>query len=97
MQAKSGFGARLSRLDAAWTRLESVRPQIPGVDVKVIEAGSRLQLTNDTDTEVVVQGYQGEPYLRVGPKGVFENRKSPATFLNRSRQTSGGPPVDVGS
>ncbi len=29
-------------------------------------------------------GYEGEPYLRVGPRGVFENVHSPATYLNVS-------------
>ncbi len=34
----------------------------------------------------------GEPYLRVGPKGVFENVRSPATYLNRSTTITGSPP-----
>ena len=35
-------------------------------------------------------GYNKEPYLRVGTDGVFENRRSPATYLNASRK---GAPV----
>ena len=34
-------------------------------------------------------GYDGEPYLRVGPRGVFENTRSPATYLNRSATAAG--------
>ena len=68
------------------TRLKSVTPVIAGVDVRVIEAGSRLELTNTTDEDIIVVGYQEEPYLRVGPDGVFENRRSPAVYLNASRQ-----------
>jgi hypothetical protein len=34
---------------------------------------------------VLVLGYEQEPYLRVGPQGVFENVLSPATYLNCSR------------
>src|SRR5699024_6824010 len=30
-----------------------------------------------------------EPYLRVGPAGVFENRSSPAVALNRTRVPTG--------
>jgi hypothetical protein len=76
----SGSGATNFR-----TELGSLTPAVPGVEMKVIEAGSRLQLTNDSPTEVVVVGYTGEPYLRVGPDGVFQNRRSPATYLNANR------------
>ena len=33
-------------------------------------------------------GTTGEPYLRIGPDGVFENIRSPATYLNRSATIS---------
>jgi hypothetical protein len=68
------------------THLKSVTPAVPGLTVKVIEAGSRLQLTNHSGQEVVVLGYKDEPYLRVGPEGVFENRLSPATYINKTRK-----------
>jgi hypothetical protein len=66
------------------TTLLAVSPQVPGLSVKVIESGSRLELTNH-GPEVVVLGYEQEPYLRVGPEGVFDNVLSPATYLNCSR------------
>jgi hypothetical protein len=34
---------------------------------------------------LIVLGYEGEPYLRVGPDGVFRNSRSPATYLNTTR------------
>jgi len=68
------------------TRLKQVTPEVPGIEMRVIEVGSRFELRNTTPTDVVVLGYQGEPYLRVGPEGVFENRRSPATYLNADRQ-----------
>ncbi len=68
------------------THLTSITPEVPGLDVKVIEAGSRLQLENHTGEEVLVLGYKDEPYLRVGPEGVFQNRLSPATYLNQTRK-----------
>jgi hypothetical protein len=43
----------------------------------------------------MVLGYAGEPYLRVGPAGVFENRRSPATYLNRARINPAPPPPDA--
>jgi hypothetical protein len=66
------------------SRVLSVTPAIAGVQVEVRDLGSRLEVRNDTPYDVVVLGYSGEPYLRVGPAGVFENRRSPAVFLNRS-------------
>lgn len=57
----------------------------PGVRLSVVENGSRLELRNTSPSDVVVQGYTGEPYLRVGPSGVHENRQSPATYLNADR------------
>jgi hypothetical protein len=72
--------------------LRSVSPSAPGVHVRVTDLGTKVELTNDGTREVVVLGYAGEPYLRVGPKGVFENTRSPATYLNRSATITGAPP-----
>jgi hypothetical protein len=68
------------------TRLRSITPPVPGLTLKVIETGSRLELSNETGREAVVLGYQDEPYLRVGPAGVFKNVRSPATYLNATRK-----------
>lgn len=65
--------------------LGSVTPPIPGVTVRVVELGNKLQLTNRTRVDVIVFGYYGEPYLRVGPRGLYENLRSPSTYLNRTR------------
>ena len=67
------------------TTVDSTTPRVPGLAVRPIDLGNELELRNDTGVDVVVLGYQGEPYLRVGPRGVFENRRSPATYLNRTR------------
>lgn len=66
------------------TRTTGVAPARPGLEVRVVEAGARLELTNDTGRAIEVIGYSGEPYLRIGPDGVFENTRSPATYLNRT-------------
>ncbi len=57
-------------------------PALDGLEIKMIEAGARLQLTNRSGRNVEVLGYQGEPYLEVRPDGVYENIHSPATYLN---------------
>lgn len=70
------------------TRITSVSPGVPGMVVRVIDAGSRLELVNRTGEAVTVLGYQGEPFLRVGPDGVFTNLRSPATYLNADRNAT---------
>jgi hypothetical protein len=74
------------------TQLQGVTPRVPGLEVEVVDLGTKVQLTNRTQHDVVVLGYDGEPYLRVGPRGVFENVRSPATYLNRSTTITGAPP-----
>lgn len=77
------------------TRLLAVEPAVPGLRVRVIESGSRIELVNRTGGDVVVVGYEGEPYLRVGADGVFTNRRSPATYLNADREGGATLPADV--
>ncbi len=79
------------------TTLLRVEPRIAGVDLRVVDLGDALELTNTTREDVVVLGYDGEPYLRVGPRGVFENTRSPATYLNRSLVPNTKPPRSADS
>jgi hypothetical protein len=66
----------------------AVSPTLPGVRVRLLDLGNRVELTNTGATDVVVLGYQGEPYLRVGPGGVFENSRSPSVALNKVTATT---------
>ncbi|MGH8984444.1 MAG: hypothetical protein ACRDY6_11295 [Acidimicrobiia bacterium] len=66
------------------TRVHEISPETRGLSVRAVDLGETLELRNTTGTDVVVLGYQDEPYLRVGPDGVFENRRSPAAYLNES-------------
>jgi hypothetical protein len=51
----------------------------------VLQFGDDLELVNRSATEVVVPGYEDEPYLRIGPDGVWRNQRSPATYINLDR------------
>ena len=64
-------------------QVTGVTPALTGVSVRMIEAGTGLELTNRVDEPVWVLGYDGEPYLEVRADGVYENVHSPATYLNR--------------
>ena len=66
-------------------RVLAVTPEIPGLSVRILQFGDEVELVNDGATEVVVPGYQGEPYLRIGADGVWRNARSPATYINLDR------------
>jgi hypothetical protein len=66
------------------TTLRGIDQGQPGISVRTV-AGDELELTNRSGQEVLVLGYRLEPYLRVGPDGVFENRRSPSSYTNRFR------------
>ena len=70
------------------SEIVSVSPPVPGVVLRLREVGTRVELVNHTGVDVVVLGYQGEPYRRVGPGGVYENRNSPSVLLNRAATTT---------
>lgn len=66
------------------SKIVSVTPSAPGVSIRVVDLGAKVELTNRSRTDVIVLGYEGEQYLRIGPAGVFENLHSSATYVNRS-------------
>ena len=66
------------------TAVTAVAPTVDGLELRAVEAGARLELTNRTGRTIEVLGYRNEPYLEVRPDGVYENVHSPATYLNVS-------------
>lgn len=76
------------------SRITSV-PLPTGVEMTVHTGGLLVEMENRTDTTLTVEGYEGEPYLRIGPTGVEHNRRSPATYLNASRYGDVAMPQDV--
>lgn len=63
-----------------------------GVRWRVVGPDAYLELTVQPGREVVVLGYEGEPYLRFDEDGVVENRRSPAAYLNAERFGGVAPP-----
>jgi hypothetical protein len=76
------------------SRIVAFEPKVPGVSARVVDLGAKFELTNRSSSEITVLGYEGEPYLRIGPNGVFENLHSQATYINRTR-LGGSVPSDV--
>ena len=83
--------APAARADAAGptnyrTDIVSIEPTGAPILVKMIGGDAFLSLEQLEPIEIVVLGYQGEPYLRFDPGGsVYENRRSPAVWLNQER------------
>jgi hypothetical protein len=62
-----------------------LQPNVLGVLVSVLGGDDRLRVANYSGKTIEVLGYQGEPFLRFGKAGVYENVRSPATYLSRER------------
>ena len=67
------------------TTLVTVTPKPRGLDVRVVENGSRIELRNGTGRDVTVLGYSGEAYLRITTSAVFTNDTSPTGYVNDKR------------
>ena len=64
----------------------TITPKLDGLTVQVLQGDDQLDLRNDSGRELVIEGYEGEPYLRFDAGGgVFRNANSPATYLNEER------------
>jgi hypothetical protein len=73
-----------------------IAPALPGLTIRTVEAGARLELVNHSGAEVEVLGYSGEPYLLVKPDGVWQNANSTATYINESLAGGVAPPTTAG-
>jgi hypothetical protein len=76
-------------------RVLAVSPEVPGISVRVLSFGDELEVVNTTGTDVEVPGYSDEPYLRIGPDGVWRNANSPATYINLDRYGRTTLPADA--
>jgi hypothetical protein len=79
------------------TDVDGVTPALPGVHVRAVDLGSKIELRNEGRHAVTVLGYDDEPYLRITRDGVFENARSPAVFFNRGQTITGRLPASYDS
>ncbi len=70
------------------SRVLSVTPADVPFRARIIEAGNRLEVQWLRGPELHIPDYDGFPYLRVGPQGVFENQQSAATYINADRRSA---------
>ena len=50
------------------SRVVAISPAVPGISARIVDLGTKFELTNRTSTEITVLGYEAEPYLRIGPE-----------------------------
>ncbi len=68
------------------SEVRAISPPVEGLDAEVLNFDDRIQLRNNGNETIVVEGYRGEPYLRFEPDGtVSVNQRSPAAYLNEDR------------
>jgi hypothetical protein len=68
------------------SRVVGIEPPVAGLVAEVVGGDSFLRLSVPRGQEVVVLGYESEPYLRFRADGVVErNTRSPAAYLNETR------------
>lgn len=66
--------------------IDRIAPPQPGLTVKVLGFDQNLEATNRTGKDVLIRGYENEPYARILADGtVQENENSPARYLNEDR------------
>ena len=72
------------------SEVTGIVPEVEGVEAEIRGGDAFLELTVDEGRTVIVEGYEGEPYLRFSPDGTVErNRLSKATYLNDDRKGQG--------
>jgi hypothetical protein len=66
--------------------IDRVTPKVPGVTFKVLSYDAYIELVDQKGHEVVIYGYEGEPYARILKDGTVQvNDLSPAKYLNDTR------------
>lgn len=66
--------------------IDRVTPKVPGVTFEVLAYDAYIELRDQNGHEVVIYGYEGEPYARLlKDETVQVNERSPAYYLNETR------------
>ncbi len=69
------------------SEITTISPSVDGLSFQTYNFDDGVRLQNDTGKEVVVIGYDGEPYVRISANGLVEvNLNSPSYYLNEDRK-----------
>jgi hypothetical protein len=71
-------------------------PEVSGIQAEVLNFDDSVQLRNESGETVIVEGYEGEPYVRLHPDGTVDvNERSPSLYLNQDRFGEVGVPASA--
>lgn len=80
------------------SRVTTITPDGLPITAEVKDGDDRLRVTNTGDDELVIFGYERrDPYVRIGPEGVFVNHNSTAYYINQERYGSKKVPEGTGT
>jgi len=80
------------------SEVTAITPKTDGVTVTVLSNDDRLELHNTSGKDIVIAGYEDEPYARVLGDGTVEvNTNSEAHYLNDDRYGDVKVPANLGS
>jgi hypothetical protein len=74
------------------SRVTGIRPQVPGLSARIVFGDDQLEVTAPPGRTIMFTGYEGEPYIKFDPTGVYWNDRSPARYLNSDRFARLDPP-----
>jgi len=78
------------------SEITGIAPAADGLTVDVLNFDDSLRLTNDSGKDVVITGYEDEPYARIAADGTVElNRNSTAYYLNDDRFAEAEVPTGI--
>ena len=72
------------------SEVRALTPALGGIDAQVVNYDDSIELRNRSGKTVVVEGYRGEPYVRIAGDGtVAVNHRAPTFYLNDDRFAEG--------
>jgi len=70
--------------------IRAIKPSANGVIAEIVNYDDSIMLRNESGRTVIVEGYEGEPYVRIAGDGtVAVNHDAPTYFLNEDRFAEG--------
>jgi len=78
------------------TSFDGVKPGVPGLRVRVIrDQAAQLEVVNRTGRELSVLAKGGDPFLKIGPRGVYANVNSTTWYQSGNPDGVSNPPKDA--